>query len=254
MKLQEDDDLRLQLNLAIGRKARKEDIVVLARDHPARVREWAQQQTSRPDLHGYDFGEDRRGVVGWYEPTKEYVAGHPIDASPPETRDELRDLLVKVLEQFKRLVEQQRGWELLWNSDGTEKDESAAQLVFLGIAQNYLRLFDVEIDREVELGRGPCDFKIARGTSCRMILEVKKVHNSKFWNGLADQLPSYLRSDDAPEGWFVAIQYRGTRGSRQRLLELPRMVTQAAERCGKDLRYPVIDGRSDPPSVSRIGS
>jgi hypothetical protein len=38
--------------------------------------------------------------------------------------------------QFKHFIEEQRGWTLLHNDDGSEKPESAAQLVFLGMARN----------------------------------------------------------------------------------------------------------------------
>jgi len=141
---------------------------------------------------------------------------------------------------------------LLWNEDGTEKDEEAAQLLFLGLAQSYLRLFDVEVDREVELGRGPVDFKIAHGTTCRLVIEVKKAHNGRFWNGLEQQLPSYLTSDDANEGWFLAIRYRNNRASQQRMNELPGRVARTAIRCGKTLKYRAIDGRLNPPLASRL--
>lgn len=246
-----NDDVRLQMNLAVGQRVRKEDIVRFARQHPDRVRQWAQQQTTRRDVRGYDFGKDRLGVVKWDGATDDFARTHPIQQAAPTNRDELRSLVEKVLQQFKRFVEEQHGWSLLWNDDGSEKPEEAAQLLFLGLAQNYLRLFDVEVDREVELGRGPVDFKIARGTRCKIIIEVKKAHNGRFWNGLENQLPSYLVSDDAPEGWFMALRYRSGRASEARMRELPTRVAAAAVSTGKDLRYLTMDGRR-PVSASRL--
>ncbi len=76
-----------------------------------------------------------------------------------------------------------------------------------------------------------------------MLIEVKKAHNGKFWNGLELQLPSYLASDQTQEGWFVAIRYRGNRASAGRMLELPTMVTKCARATGKDIRFVAIDGR-----------
>jgi hypothetical protein len=242
-----NEDLRAQLNLNVGERVKKEDIVRFARLHPQRVRQWAQEQSSRPDLDGYDFTDDPKGVVQWDSATREFAESHTIEASPPTTQAELRELLQKVLEQFRHFVEDQGGWRLLWNQDGSEKPEEAAQLLFLGLFQAYLRLFDVELDREVELGRGPVDFKLARGTKCRMIIEAKKAHNGKFWNGLDRQLPSYLKSDDCPEGWFLAIRFRDTKASDRRMRELPHRVQLAATATGKDLRYMSIDGR---PKVS----
>ena len=59
-----------------------------------------------------------------------------------------------------------------------------------------LHMSGIELDREVELGRGPVDFKASSGTSARLLIEVKKLHNGRFWNGLRYQLPSYLQSDN----------------------------------------------------------
>jgi hypothetical protein len=104
-------------------------------------------------------------------------------------------------------VEQQGGWSLLWNDDGTDKPEEAAQLLFRGIVQNYCQANDIVIDREVELGRGPVDSKFSSGYEHRAHLEIKKEHNGKFWNGFEQQLPTYMRSDEVSDGWFLAVRY-----------------------------------------------
>jgi hypothetical protein len=120
------------------------------------------------------------------------------------------------------------------------------------MAQHYLRLSDVEIDREVELGRGPVDFKASSGTSIRALIEVKKEDNGKFWNGLQEQLPSYLISDECEEGWYIVLRFRSNRPSDKRLRELPSVVQAAATRVGKLLHYAVVDARRKE-SASNIG-
>lgn len=132
-----------------------------------------------------------------------------------------------------------------------KKLEEAAQLAFLGMAQQYLRLFNVELDREVELGRGPVDFKVASGAKIRLLIELKKAHNGRFWNGLTSQLPSYLTSDASSEGWFVAIRYRSNKTSQNRMNELPAMVAKCAQLSGKTIRYSWIDARPKD-SASRL--
>lgn len=247
-------DLRTDMNIKIGQKASKSTIVRAARLHPQRVREWARQQSSRPDLLGYDFPEDPRGVVHFDGPPVAFALAHPLtDRTRPQDQQELSDLVTEVLKQFKHFIEQQGGWEMLWNTDGSEKPERAAQLVFLAMSQHYLRLFDVEVDREVDLGRGPVDFKIASGSSKRLLIEIKKAHSGKFWNGLRDQLPSYLTSDNATEGWFVAIQYRGNNASEQRMRELPGRVARTATATAKSLHYLAVSALR-PPSASKIAS
>lgn len=210
-----NEEVRTSLHLQIGDRIPKREIVKLARRNSERVREWARNQTSRQDLKGYDFGEDPKGVVG-YDKAADFAKQHPLPPrGTPDTQAELSTLVGQVLEAFKHFVEQQGGWRLLWNSDGSEKNEEAAQLLFMAMARHYLRLFGVEVDREVELGRGPVDFKVTSGHSFRLLIEVKKVHRGQFWNGLNDQLPSYLASDQTTEGWFVAVQYRKATFLRQ---------------------------------------
>lgn len=77
------------------------------------------------------------------------------------------------------------------------------------------------------------------------------MHNGKFWNGLRDQLPSYLQSDDASHGWYIAIQYRSNKSAFDRLKQLPAEIARLASHVGKTIRYTAVDARR-PPSASNI--
>ena len=61
------------------------------------------------------------------------------------------------------LIENNQLSKLLYNSDGTRKRESAAQLVFFGIASSYCAANDLDITPEANSGRGPVDFKFSKG-------------------------------------------------------------------------------------------
>lgn len=239
-----NSNLRASLNLQIGQRASKSLIVRLARQNPKALRAWADSQVSRPDLRGYDFGDDPKGVAQWDGKTVEFAKGHPIKSVPAvTTSDELWKLLDEITKQFRLFVQNQDGWRLLWNSDGTQKPEDAAQLLFMGMAQYYFRQFGVELDREVSVGRGLVDFKLSSGTSARILIEVKKVHNGKFWNGLELQLPTYLDADQCTHGLFVAVHYRDTKPMLQRLRDLPGRVRKLQRESGKTVRHLVVDAR-----------
>ncbi len=244
-----NEDIRHPMNLPVGQAVRKADIVSWARQHPERVRNWAREQTSRKDLVGYDFGADPLGVVQWDRAPSVFAVEHPLPDRAVSTHEDLVELMGQVGEQFRHFIEQQRGWSLLWNDDGTDKPETAVQLVFLGVAQPYLRYFNVELDREVELGRGPVDFKASSGATARLIIEVKKLHNGKFWNGLREQLPSYMKSDEAAYGWFIAVQYRSNKAATDRLRRLPSEVSLVATATGKHISFSAVDARR-PPQIS----
>jgi hypothetical protein len=165
---------------------------------------------------------------------------------PPQDDQAFFVIIDSTIDAFKHYIEEQRGWKLLWNDNGSEKLEEAAQLAFLGLARSYCQANNIVVDREVELGRGPVDFKFSNGYSKRALLEIKKLHNGKFWNGLTSQLPSYLHSDQCSDGWFLAIQYRGSGTSSVRLQRLPTEVRRVADKTGKNLRLRNVDARRKP--------
>ena len=56
-------------------------------------------------------------------------------------------------------------------------------------------------------------------------------------------MPSYLKSDECDDGWFVSIRYRDKGASLDRLRLLPHEVRLVADRTGKNFRYKTIDAR-----------
>ncbi len=130
----------------------------------------------------------------------------------------------------------------MWDG-AKDKEELAPQLILYGIARNYCEANNIVVDREVEVGRGPVDFKFSNGYTSRAHLEVKKLHNGKFWNGLDQQLPSYLVSDEVQKGWFVAVRYRSGKKWDDRASELSVRVRKAAQLHKRDLKTVLVDAR-----------
>jgi hypothetical protein len=239
----EAEQLRNDLNYEVMGRVSKEEIMAAARQHPESVRAWteAKEGTSQAP---YSFERDPLGLWKWLDEAKKFVSESPLVISPPTDASDFVATIELIVEKFKHFIEEQGGWRLLWN-DGyaNEKPEEAAQLLFKGVAQSYCQANDIVVDREVELGRGPVDFKFSNGYSHRAHLEIKKLHNGKFWNGLQEQLPSYLRSDECDLGWFVAIRYRESGSTLNWLSEAPRIVRAKARETGIQLRTASIDAR-----------
>lgn len=247
-----NEDLRRDLNMQVAQKVPKSEIVRAARRHPDRIRAWADELRRSGAVVGYDFASDPLGVVSWQDAGEAFAASHVLQASVRNIGD-LRSFVENLLALFKAFIEQQGGWKLLWNDDGKEKPEEAAQLALLGMARPYCRAHGVEIDREVNLGRGPVDFKISSGAALRLLIEAKKLHNGDFWNGLENQLPSYLTSDQTRDGWLLAIRYRTGGISDKRAAELPRRVRAVNQQTGMTVSFTTIDARPKT-SASKIKS
>ena len=151
-----------------------------------------------------------------------------------------------LVDQYQLFVEHQGGWKLLWNDSHDQKHEEAAQLLFKGVGAGHCRANDIVMDREVDLGRGPVDFKFSSGYHKRALMEVKKLQNTKFWQSLESQLPSYLRSDDCRHGWFLVIRYDDGRASTEWLAKLGETVSRAEKAHSVQLKYRIIDALPKP--------
>lgn len=240
----ENERLRTDMNYEVLGNVDKERIVQAARRNPEFVHEWATERESEP-VSSYNLSTDPEGLYRWDPVSREYVAAHPVDLPEAQNEAEFFEVIKTVVEQFKLFVEEQGGWDLLWN--GTkEKHEKAVQLLFRGIAKHYCESNNVVLDPEVNLGRGPVDFKFSNGYERRAHLEIKKVHSTQFWHGLEEQLPSYMKSDEVNDGWFMAVQYRETKRQLERIAEIPHLVSRAASKHDKNLRYVLVDARPKP--------
>ncbi len=234
--------LRDDVNYELLTYVRKADIVAAARRNMERVRAWiAEREKGAP--RPYDFNKDPKGVWLWALATRLFTTENPARLPEVTTEADFFATIERIVERYRLFVEEKGGWRLLWNDDDTEKEEQAAQLLFRGIAEYDCAANDIVLDPEVNLGRGPVDFKSSRGYAQRAHLEVKKLHNGKFWNGLSEQLPSYLLSDDLNDGWLLAIRYRDRGVSESRMAELPERVREVSDGKGLRLRSGVVDAR-----------
>ena len=249
----EAEQLRADLNFSISGSASKKQIVELARRDPDAVDRWTRSRENTDPLP-YDFEGDPVGVYGWLKHAHAYAFEVPLTLPEPTSGASFISVIDGLVADFKHFVEQRGGWYLLVNDDGTEKDELAAQLLFRGLAEQRCITHNIVIDREVDLGRGVVDFKFSSGYSNRALLEVKKLHNGKFWNGLEMQLPVYLEADKCNIGRFVAIQYRNHRAKSEvglRKITLPRRTRDLAHDLGADLTSTHVDARR-PLSASKL--
>lgn len=246
----EAEQVRNDINYEVLGKVDKQTIVDTARQHQQKVEQWTQGKETG-NGSPYNLAKDPLGVYLWDKVTRDFASATPLQLALPQTADEFFAVIDSVIAQFRLFVEQNGGWRLLWNDDNSEKNEEAAQLVFLGIARSYCRANNIIIDREVQLGRGPVDFKFSNGFVRRALLEIKKLHNGRFWEGLGAQLPSYCDSDSCRDAWFLALQYRNDGVSAGRLIDLPTRSQAWSASSGLRIRYASVDARPQQ-SASRL--
>jgi hypothetical protein len=243
-----NDVLRQRYGDDIKRHVDKITIVDLARAHP----DFRSQFMRRKEAEGgvpYDLDRDPNGL---YQPAAEasrWARNHPKLVQPTNS-SELAAAVFTFIEEFRHYVENERGWKLLWNDNGTPKAEDSFQALFMQTVAAHCRANNIDVSPETNIGRGPVDFKMALGYSARVLVEAKLVRNTRFWHGLERQLPKYLEAERVSEGLFVVCAYSDEDDVRIR--DIDRRIAVINARLPFRIRKIIVDARRNPPSASHL--
>jgi hypothetical protein len=242
------DDFNLDLNERLG----KADIVRAARERPELIRKWSDHAGDR-EAQPYDVDTDPVGLHNWLELSWNYGTDNALSlATPPSTNDQMMDFIEECCKRFQHFIEQGAGWKLLRNDDtGRPKNEESIQLLFKGLVEFYCDAAGIRLDREVYLGRGPVDFIFTRTATLRVLLEIKKMSNSSYWDGLESQLTTYMTADRTRYGWYLPVRFGDTPNEKARHKLLAERVKDVRADTGFNIRALAVDARK-PKSASRV--
>ena len=157
---------------------------------------------------GYDFKKDPKGLFTW-----EYVGRASADENPlvipikkPKNLKELRSVVQSILTQFKKNIEENKLYKVLYKEGGDAQREEFSQLLFYAVADAYCNANDVDLTREPNAGNGPVDFKLSTGYNSRVLVELKKSNNPGLLHGFEKQLKAYGKSEATDELFYVILQ------------------------------------------------
>jgi hypothetical protein len=214
---QHNENLRKKLNEIIGSalevfstSAKKEKLKEAFLQHPTVLNEVvaAYAQAGRSI---YDFINDPAGETIWYRVSRELpkTSALHLSLSKKPTLDEVYEVVLTLTNHFKKLIEDGQLCNLLYDTGGKPKHESAAQLLFYGAASAYCEANDLDLSPESDGGRGPVDFKVSSGFKAKVLVEIKLTSNSQLIHGFEKQLPIYQAAEQAQRGIYLVIQNGG---------------------------------------------
>jgi hypothetical protein len=169
---------------------------------------------------------------------------------PPATMDAagLRQTVLDIIEQFRKLVEDNNMWELLWNGT-SHRHERASQLLFFAVATVMCAVNNVDISPETNSGGGPVDFKFSTGFYGRLVVEMK-LSKGTVESGYKNQLEIYKKAAATSAGIFVVMDIGGM-GYKLRKIERLRDTARAAGEPASDII--VIDAKRKASASKRKG-
>jgi hypothetical protein len=156
----------------------------------------------------YDFDADPTGFFNWEQIGRAAAAKFPLEikTAQPRNIEQLREVVNLILKQFKKNVEQNKLWEMLYTDNGRVRHERFAQRLFYAVADSYCQANNVDISREPDAGNGPVDFKLSVGYEGRLLVEIKKSNNPSLLHGFETQLDAYQKSEATQESVYLILR------------------------------------------------
>lgn len=244
----EVERLQLQFGDDVKRNVDKNTIVELAMDSFSTVEEfvgWVSRQT----FSAYDVENDPKGLLKWYEATKEYAQNDLVKFKGDPAND-FGGFIDYLIEEFDTFVNFNGGWKLLYSDSGKPRSEEICQLAFLGIVKFICYSHDIDIAKEANIGRGPVDFKFSRGQKHSALVEMKLLKNSRFWSGLQNQLPTYQKAEGVTVGRFLVVSFEND--DIEKILNIEARTKEVSEKLSYNIESRVVEAPFKPPSASII--
>lgn len=252
-------DLRGRLNIDLGKSLSRAEKIQAARHlaqlEPGTALDYLADASSQ-DHHPYDIAQDSGGRVRWLEEGQR-VAARILnsDVRPgPGNASEFQEWLMMIVAEFKHEVEERDAWRLLWNLQTSKPlAERSTQTLAGVIWRAHCRANDVDVSREVDVGRGVVDFKFTKNWQSRALLEIKHMSSTRFEQGASAQLPQYLRSERISFGLYVVLAFEEGELSRARVDRVESACASFSELSGVTIKPVFVDAsRTNKISASRL--
>ncbi|MGA7511177.1 MAG: hypothetical protein WBW72_23085 [Erwinia billingiae] len=161
------------------------------------------------DRTPYDIKKDKNGEFFWRRVANLIAKDYPLDLKSYKkenlSESDFISLVNTIVEEFKTLIEDKGIWKELWSEDGKNRKEKAVQRLLFTVAYSYCKANDLDLSPESDAGNGPVDFKISKGFTKKIVIEVKLSTNNSLVHGYEKQLEIYKQADDTNLGIFIIM-------------------------------------------------
>lgn len=249
-----NQQFRNQFNLKINEELSKSQRLAVVRaamlDDPEKAMKFIKEFNRHNPNASYDFITDPDGLFNWYEDGID-LACSVDQIKEPQSRN-IEEFVLELAQSFKHAVEEQGGWKHLWDEGYTKhRKEDIAQSLAGMMWRHQCKVADIDINREIETGRGPVDFKFSSGWQERALLEVKYLESNAFLNGLRKQTLQYLKSEEVSFGVYLVIQYEESVRMDQRIADIENEISHLKNE-GKNLEVVFVNASPNKKSASKL--
>ena len=158
-----------------------------------------------------------------------------------KTEVDSREEAYKRVMFLKSVIEDMDGYRIFYLSGKPIKRESDLQVMY----RLVWFASEMDVNREVNNGRGPVDFKISKGSVNATLVEFKLASNSKLKNNLAKQVEVYKKANCTDRAIKVILYF-----SDDEYKKILSVLTELGLQNCKDII--LIDASNNKPSASNV--
>lgn len=246
------DELNYELNVSLTKSAKRAAGFEAARRHPQLALTYV-DEVAEESHDPYDVDRDPDLLVRWAE--EGVAAANQLTApAQPNSEADFRAWLDSIVVEFQHSVEERDLWTALWDDKRVKpRKEKIVQAIASAMFGAHCKAAQVEMSREVDMGRGPVDFKFTAGWKKRALVEVKLIKSTKFFTGASKQLPQYLKTEQIEFGLYLCVGYTDADFEPKRLKRVDDTLRALSIEKGVEMKPIYVDARpGNKPSASTI--
>lgn len=122
-----------------------------------------------------------------------------------KTPEDVYKIVKRINNLFKRLIEKNGGYKLLYKDGGRVK-EKVLQALYFFVAISFCEANDVKIAPECDSGVGPVDFNFSKGFIANVNVEIKFADNPNLKTGLSHQLKAYNEAENTDKSIYLIVK------------------------------------------------
>ncbi len=245
------EDLNYDLSLHLTPGERRAEARKLALQRPDLALDYVEEMADQ-DHAAYDSQDDPKLLIRWSEAGRAAAAAVPAPEQPADA-NEFCAWVGDLMRKFQHAVEETDVWMALWNDDFTKpRQEKIVQAIASVMWAAHCEAAGVDLSREVNIGRGPVDFKFSAGWSKRALTEVKLIGSSKFFSGASKQLPQYLKSEKVECGYYLCVGFHDPDFHPDRLAQVDATCAAPQAAKGVHIKPIYVDARPNKASASKL--
>ena len=209
--INDNDVIRSDVNKKIGtifktyeekadRQKQVFDLIKNNKDINSTLLDFVKQIEAEP----YNFDKDRKNIY-LAEKLRDIFDFTVIKKSVDNNIENIIDTIVK---EFAKYISNDNDVKrlFLWKDENRYQPEIYWQKVFQIFVYLYLEYNNIDLSPETATGKGFIDFKISRGSTTRILIEMKLSKNLKFKEGLTKQLEAYKTCfNNVKRSYFIYI-------------------------------------------------